>query len=77
VQKLKPGQALVMFTDGVTEAISPQNNFFGLNKLKDFINSHCSQKLSEMCQAIYQKIGKFQHGNQFDDITILALKRER
>jgi sigma-B regulation protein RsbU (phosphoserine phosphatase) len=77
VQKLKPGQALVMFTDGVTEAISPQNTFFGLNRLKDFINSHCTQKSSEMCQAIYQKLGKFQHGNQFDDITILALKRER
>jgi serine phosphatase RsbU (regulator of sigma subunit) len=76
VVTLKPKQTLVMYTDGVTEAKSPNNEFFGLDRLKHLISTICDQKLSDMCQQIYSRLENHQQNRQFDDITILALKRE-
>jgi sigma-B regulation protein RsbU (phosphoserine phosphatase) len=75
-EKLEPGQILVLYTDGVTEASSPQNEMYGLNRFVKLVCSHKNLNLSKMLRNIDKDLKKFQQGNQFDDITVLALKRE-
>ena len=73
---LEPGQILVLYTDGVTEASSPQDEMYGLDRFSKPFCSCQSLKLSQMFNHIEKDLKEFQQGNQFDDTTVLALKRE-
>jgi sigma-B regulation protein RsbU (phosphoserine phosphatase) len=76
IETLEPGQIIVLYTDGVTEASSPQDELFGLDRFSKLVCSCESLKLSQMINHIDKNLKEFQQGNQFDDITVLALKRE-
>ncbi len=69
------GQTLFLYTDGVTEAMSPDKELFGLNKLRDLLNRKNELTLDMLCTDIEASLSEFQQGRQFDDITMLALKR--
>jgi len=73
---LEPGQVLVIYTDGVTEASSPDDEMFGLDRFTKLISSCENFKLHQMFDHIDKSLKKFQKGNQFDDTTVLALKRK-
>ena len=76
IDTIEPGQILVLYTDGVTEASSPQGELFGLERFAKLISNYASFKLSQIFKHIDRELTKFQQGNQFDDTTVLALKRE-
>jgi sigma-B regulation protein RsbU (phosphoserine phosphatase) len=76
VDTLEPEQVLVMCTDGVTEACSPDNELFGLDRFTKLVCSCEGLKLSQMFNHIDKDLKEFQQGNLFDDITVLALKRK-
>jgi len=76
VDKLETEQILVLYTDGVTEACSPDDELFGVERFTELVCSCESLKLSQMFNHIDKDLKEFQQGNQFDDITVLALKRE-
>ena len=69
-------QVLVMCTDGVTEACSPDNELFGVDRFTKLVCSCERLKLSQMLNHIDKKLKEFQQDNLFDDLTILALKRK-
>ena len=74
--QLNRGDMLVLFTDGVTEAMNPQNEAFGEHRLertlKGLKHSGCQQSID----AVKGDVSTFTEGaDQSDDITILALKR--
>jgi len=72
---LEIGQTLFLYTDGVTEALSPDEELFGLDKLRDLLKRKHDLKLDKLCADIETSLSEFQQGQQFDDITMLALKR--
>ena len=72
---LKVGQTLFLYTDGVTEAMSPGNELFGLDRLQGLLKRKHDFKLDRLCSDIEISLSEFQEGQQFDDITMLALKR--
>jgi serine phosphatase RsbU (regulator of sigma subunit) len=72
---LKAGRTLYLYTDGVTEAMSPNNQLFGLDRLRDLLKINRDLKLDRLCTAIEASLSEFQQGEQFDDITMLALRR--
>ena len=74
--KLECGQTLVLYTDGVTEALSPQDELFGPDRFIELLCSYDTLDLAKMCNNIYKDLEEFQQGNLFNDITVLALKRE-
>ena len=76
VDTLEPRQILVLYTDGVTEACSPDDELFGVDRFNKLVCSCESLKLSQMFNRIDKDLKEFQQGNQFDDTTVLALKRE-
>ena len=74
---IQPGQVLILFTDGVTEACSPNDEFFGLDRFTKLVYAHERLELSQLFDLINLELNKFQQGNPFDDITLLALKRKK
>jgi sigma-B regulation protein RsbU (phosphoserine phosphatase) len=76
VDTLEPSQVLVIYTDGVTEACSPDDELFGLDRFTKLVCNCESLKLSQMFDRIDKELKEFQQGNLFDDITVLALKRK-
>ena len=73
---LAPGQILFLYTDGVTEALSPQNELYGAERLVERLSVGYGLSLTQLLDSIDIALEEFQQGNQFDDITMLALKRE-
>ena len=75
-ETLEPGQILVLYTDGVIEAPSLQDELYGVDRFTELICSCRNLKLWQMFDHIDKDLQEFQQGNQYDDITVLALKRE-
>jgi serine phosphatase RsbU (regulator of sigma subunit) len=73
--KLAPGDSLLMFTDGVTEAQNGQSQFFGTAGLTNLLPALAGLSASEVCQRVMDEIhvccGEVQKA---DDITMLALR---
>jgi serine phosphatase RsbU (regulator of sigma subunit) len=74
---LAAGDSLVLFTDGVTDAENGQGDFFGEQRLVETILAHRERSIRAMQDALMAEIHKFVgDAPQFDDITLLMLKRE-
>jgi sigma-B regulation protein RsbU (phosphoserine phosphatase) len=76
IDSLEPGQILVLYTDGVTEASSPQGTLFGLERFASLVSNYANYKPFEILKNIDRDLIEFQQGNQFDDTTVLVIKRE-
>ncbi|WP_308777087.1 SpoIIE family protein phosphatase [uncultured Bacteroides sp.] len=73
---LEPGDALILYTDGVTEAFNEEKQQFGEKGLEKTLKSVPGADSKEIIEAIKEDVTDFS-GNepQSDDITILSLKR--
>jgi serine phosphatase RsbU (regulator of sigma subunit) len=73
--QLDPGDVLVVFSDGVTEALNVAGEEFGEDRLLACIEAHRQNDLSTLLSAIFKDVRDFASGaNQSDDITALVLK---
>lgn len=72
---LSPGDTLVLYTDGITEAQSPEGDFFGLHRLLYLVESKASEDPDMLREAIQAEIAHFcQESSSQDDVTLLVVK---
>jgi sigma-B regulation protein RsbU (phosphoserine phosphatase) len=72
---LRSGDTIVLYTDGVTEAINNQEEQFGQQRLTDIVQGCCNLSAGELLQHITDGVNAFsQEQSQFDDITLMVLK---
>jgi sigma-B regulation protein RsbU (phosphoserine phosphatase) len=75
--QLKPGDWIVMYTDGVSEAMRADDEEFGEKRIEESIHFRLAQPgctASAMIDTITSAVKNFTTGNpQSDDITLLAL----
>ncbi len=72
---LQPGDALFLYTDGVTEAVDVNDNEFEMDRLAKCLQRVRGLPLTEIIQQVVSEVESFSTGvPQADDITILALK---
>jgi len=75
--ELAPGDLLVVYTDGVTEASDPEDQEFGLERLKAICRAQGPAPLPQLSQALHEELATFVRGVPFlDDRTLLVLRRE-
>jgi phosphoserine phosphatase RsbU/P len=72
---LKPGETLLLYTDGFPEARSAAGEFYGIPRIKTFLQKHAQANCRDLCEAAIRDISQYQNQNLADDITLLALKR--
>ena len=72
---LKPGQTLFLYTDGVPEATTADNEQFGPIRLVDALNQVQNANPQELVHYMLRTVDDFDGDvPQFDDITMLALR---
>ncbi len=73
--RLKPGQILTLYSDGVTEAINPQEEEFGLDRLQAVIRSNAKKPAETIVSAVLDGVKDFADKNgRFDDMTLIVIK---
>ena len=75
--QLEPGDTLLMFTDGVTEAIDPEENEYGVERLQQLLGQLVASDCQKIIDTVKADVKAFAgEAEQSDDITLLALKRK-
>ncbi len=74
---LAPENYLVLYTDGIPEARSPEKQFFGDENFKKLLSEKAGKSTHEICDDIVDRVTEFQAGELADDITLLVLLRNR
>jgi len=75
--ELQSGDMLVLVTDGVPEATARDGTQFGVERVLDYIRSHCGEPAPQIASGVYQAARNYtQHDPQDDDITALVIKVE-
>ena len=73
--RLRKGDVLVMYTDGITEAINVREEMFSDERLREVVRASADLPASAMAGAIRDAVQAFcGDASQFDDMTILVLK---
>ncbi len=72
---LSSGDVLVLYTDGITEAVNENMIPFGKERLIDLIRNIHTMPAKEIINAIQREVSEFAgHQPQFDDITLMVVK---
>jgi sigma-B regulation protein RsbU (phosphoserine phosphatase) len=71
---LEPGDVLLLYTDGVTEAWHPVLDEFGSERLEQTVRDHREYDAQEICNAVVREARRFVEGSLQDDMTLLAVK---
>lgn len=73
--KLEPGDILVLFSDGVSEAMNAIEEEFETIRLKKVVENYLNKDARQICEAIYDEIKLFEAGTvRHDDLTLLMIK---
>ena len=74
---LAPGDALVLYTDGITEAINEQAALFDEERLQASVRRSFGRPAREILDAVMTDVHLFADGAlQSDDIALIVLVRE-
>lgn len=72
---LEPGDTLVLFTDGVTEAMDPDEQLFGVPRLKQVLTGLGECPLEQLQKCVLEAVENFTRGaRQADDLTLLIVR---
>jgi sigma-B regulation protein RsbU (phosphoserine phosphatase) len=75
-RQLEPGDLLLVFTDGVTEANDPAENEFGEDRLIEVARLHADADVHALTDRVFDAIAEFSRGlhNPHDDITLVTVR---
>jgi sigma-B regulation protein RsbU (phosphoserine phosphatase) len=74
-QQLWPGDVLVAYSDGVTEARDSSDDEFGEERLLSSVQANCTRSAEEIMERLLSSVRQFSAGTaQIDDITMLVLR---
>jgi len=71
--QLNPGDILVCYTDGVDEAMSPEEEVFTVKRLKETVLENRDKSSQQILDSIVMKITEHSCGKFSDDVTLLIL----
>jgi phosphoserine phosphatase RsbU/P len=73
--KLEPGDTVVLFSDGVTEAMDPDQELFGVPRLREVLMGQTDSPLDQLQKCVLEAVENFARGaSQADDLTLLIVR---
>src|ERR1700686_160835 len=72
--QLHPGDAIALYTDGVTESFNSAGEEFGEQRLTEALRRHCELSAQDLLGSIVDEISQFSPGEQYDDITLIVAR---
>jgi sigma-B regulation protein RsbU (phosphoserine phosphatase) len=74
--RFSPGDVLVLFSDGVTEALNPANEEFGDDRLVELLRRNRGRSAEEVISTVTEAVNVFAAGAPAaDDLTLVVAKR--
>jgi len=75
--QLEPGDCILSYTDGITEARTPDGEFFGAERLIDFTDRHAAETLrpEEMLSRIVASVREHRGSDELDDDATALMVR--
>jgi phosphoserine phosphatase RsbU/P len=76
IEELEPGDAVLLYTDGVIEARTPDRELFGLDRLVDLLEREAAsgQSAEELLRRLVRAVLDHQAGGLRDDATLLLVQ---
>jgi sigma-B regulation protein RsbU (phosphoserine phosphatase) len=72
---LRPGDLLVLYTDGITDTNSPAGDFFGVERLREMVSTAGGLGAQGLCDLIFEHVDRFQaEAVQHDDMALLVVE---
>jgi sigma-B regulation protein RsbU (phosphoserine phosphatase) len=71
---LEGGDALMFYTDGITEAMNDAEELFGEERLHQLFTQNASLEAQQIIETISKQVQEFSAGNFEDDATLLVVK---
>ena len=76
--QLKPGETLLVYTDGVTEAMNEAKDLFGEDRLEKAVTGVASLSPEKIAERVIEQVEGFVlEAERSDDITLLAIQRRK
>lgn len=73
--KLEPADTLVLFSDGVTEAMDPCDQLFSVGRLREVLSGQQGTPLEDIQKRVLEAVENFAQGaSQADDLTLLLIR---
>jgi serine phosphatase RsbU (regulator of sigma subunit) len=77
IVRMTPGDYLVLYTDGFTEAQNRQGDFFGEERLLDVVLSKIGRTARELQDALIEEVNRFEgYSLPQDDMALIVIHRE-
>jgi sigma-B regulation protein RsbU (phosphoserine phosphatase) len=74
--RMRPGDSLLLYTDGITESMSSDKKMYDSEKLEQVYTDFASLPSIEIVHSIIDSVFSFtDYSEQEDDITVLCLKK--
>jgi sigma-B regulation protein RsbU (phosphoserine phosphatase) len=71
---LKPGETLVLYSDGITEAATETGEEFGESRLEEVVKVNCGKPLAEIQAQVLQAVRKWSGSSPEDDMTLMLVR---
>ena len=66
---------MVLFSDGVTEAMDPSEELYGVPRLVELLNGRLECPLEDIQKCVLESVETFTRGaSQADDLTLLIVR---
>jgi sigma-B regulation protein RsbU (phosphoserine phosphatase) len=76
--RLDPGDSLVLYSDGITEAQDPEGNTYEEERLIHSLQGHSERDAGAMADAVLRDVARFRDTrSRQDDMTLLIVRRHR
>jgi len=73
---VEKGDVVLLFTDGITEAVSKNGEMFGQRRLEQALNQYANLPVGKISSKIIEELTAYQE-EQYDDITLVVVKKTR
>ncbi|MFW6065626.1 MAG: PP2C family protein-serine/threonine phosphatase, partial [Planctomycetota bacterium] len=71
-----PGERLVLYTDGITDAMNADGERFDTSRLHEVVNLHYSDDADTCADGVFRTVAEFRgEAPQTDDETIVVIDR--
>jgi len=75
--QLAPGDILVLYTDGITEAANPDGEEFGEERLLNLLQTNRDLPATDLLKKVLTEVQQFSPGEQGDDLTLIVARVEQ
>jgi len=75
-ERLRPGDLLVLYTDGIPETRNPAGEEFGVQRLVEVVRGHRTEPVADILERVFVAVGVFRDSlSQEDDQTLILIRK--